>query len=217
MTILCPAEFADAVNFASRADAALEAAIFHCGDPEERRKLEEKRGQGVKTLLQCFGWRANADAMDNRSPDVLDSTIVRRPDGSERTIASLPSSDRPVRDTFVFSDWAPHSFFFREEWLDPFTRQRVELYDWCWYVFRGEMANKDVDSIPESDLPGLVGESVERTFDQEYVRRLDAVKGPPVAIRRVRHHRAGMCGGIIYHADYVDGERAGFGSWSTHT
>lgn len=217
MTILCPTEFADAVRFASQADAALEAAISNCKNPEERRKLEDKRGQGVRTLLQCFGWRAKADAMDTSNPNMLDSTVVRWPDGGERTFASLPESGRPVRDTFVFADWSKHSFFFREEWLDPCTRQRVELYDWCWYVFRGEMASKDVYSIPDCELPGLVGKSVVQTFDRAYAHSLVLKDGPPVVVRNVRKNRAGMCGGIIYHADYIDGERAGFGSWETHT
>lgn len=219
MTILCPAKFAEAVRFASQADAALEAAILHCGNAEERRKLEDKRGQGVRTLLQCFGWRASADDMDNRSPAMLGSTIVRQPDGSEQTFASLPASSRPVRDTFVFSDWAPHSFFFREEWLDPFTRQRVELYDWCWYVFR-ELSQAEADAIPEDELPFRVGDGVERSFSEAYAlaaRNEIAARGGAGYVRRAKQRRTGMCGGIIYHADYVDGERTGFGSWSTHT
>ena len=219
MTILCPAEFADAVRFASQADDALEAAIFHCGNAEERRKLEAKRGQGVKTLLQCFGWRANADAQDNRNPAMLDSTLVRWPDGREAAFASLPAADRPVRDTFVFADWARHSFFFREEWLDPVTRQRVELYDDCWYVFR-RLSPAEADAIPEDELPQRVGNDVERSFTEPYAR---AVQNKVMAcggtgyIRCVKQRRTGMCGGIIYHADYVDGKQAGFGSWSTHT
>ena len=219
MTILCPAEFADAVKFASQADDALEAAIFHCGNADERRKLEARRGQGVKTLLQCFGWRANADAQDNRNPAMLDSTLVRWPDGRESVLASLHAATRPVRDTFVFADWAPHSFFFREEWLDPVTRERVELYDDCWYVFR-KLSPTEADAIPENELPQHVGDDVERSFTEPYaraVRNKIKANGGIGYIRRVKQLRTGMCGGIIYHADYADGKQAGFGSWSTHT
>ncbi len=173
MTILCPAEFADAARFAAEADDALEAAILRCDDADERRKLENKRGQGVRTLLQCFGWRAYADAQDNSNPAMFGSTRVRWPDGRERMFSALSAGERPVRDTFVYTDMAPHSFFFREEWLDPVTRQRVELYSDCWYVFR-KLGQEEAEAIPEDELPHRVGDDVVRSFDEPY-----AITVPP--------------------------------------
>ena len=57
--------------------------------------------------------------------------------------------------------------------------------------------------------------SVTRTFCPEVLGKAVADKLTCVGTMR---RREGMCGGIIYHADYgLDGKPSPYGSWSTHT
>lgn len=216
MTILCPAEFAAATTFAVEADDALLAEIARTGDTERRSRL---KGQATKTLLACFGARARSDDIDNKNPNFPPDSEVRYADGRVRTIRDLGEYERPIRETFIFKDMAPHSFFFREEWLDPATRQRVELYDDCWYVF-AKLGQAEADAIPEDELPQRVGDDVKRSFTEPYaraVRNKIAASGGTGYIRRVKQRRTGMCGGIIWHAVWDGGQPAPYGSWSTHT
>lgn len=217
MTILCPAEFAEAVRFAAQADQALEAAIRREGDEKARRDLEERRGQGSRTLLACFGYRAASDDMDNKNPHFPGGSEVQFQDGERRTIYDLGSDRRPLRETFVFHDLAPHSFFFREEWIDPYTRQRVEIFDRCWYIFRDGTTQKQANDMDGSALEEAARDperKVERTYHSPDAEMAAADNIP---LREVMHRRVGMCGGIIYHSDWKDGERTNYGSWSTHT
>ena len=217
MTILCPAEFAEAVRFAAQADQALEAAIRREGDEKARRNLEERRGQGSRTLLACFGYRAASDDMDNKNPHLPSGSEVQFPDGKRRTIYELGSDRRPLRDTFVFHDLAPHSFFFREEWIDPYTRQRVEIFDRCWYVFRDGTTQVQANGMDASALEEAARDperKVERTYREDDMKAAALNHVPFVETMR---RRMGMCGGIIYHADWEDGQRTDYGSWSTHT
>lgn len=218
MTITCPEQFHAAVQFAINSDLMLDAAIrtAKLTEAPELRKLEEKRGQAARTLLACFGYRANADAIDNRSPFFPEGSEIRLQDGQTHTAHDW--KDRlPVRETFVFADMAQHSFFFREEWIDPYTRERVDVYDRCWYIFRDGRAQEVVDGFDESELPDMLGqEGVSRTFQADTAMK--AATQPDTAVREAMSRRPGLCGGIIYHADYLpSGERAPYGSWSTHT
>lgn len=216
MTILCPAEFYAATTFAVEADDALRAEIARTGDTEQRNKL---KGQATKTLLACFGERARSDDIDNKNPHFPPSSVVRYADGSMRTIRELGEYGRPIRETFIFKDIAPHSFFFREEWLDPNTRQRVEVFDRCWYIFRDgttqEAANKLSDEALEEALRKSDG-TVERTFSEDEITALTAEGGHVPYVGTMRR-RTGMCGGIIWHAAWDGGQPAAYGSWSTHT
>lgn len=212
MTITCPGEFYEAEQFADSADRALEAAIERADDAETRAKLEARRCQGTRTLMACFGYRANSDAQDNKHPYLPEDSEVHYENGTVRTILDC-GADKPVRETFIYTDMSPHSFFFREEWIDPVTRQRVEIHDRCWYVFL-ESSQDRVDRLTDAALENAVGEKVLRTYDGKWARE-SAARG--LACRDAMRRRVGMCGGIIYHADYVDGKQAGFGSWSTHT
>jgi len=219
MTIMCPAEFAAATTFAVRADDALLAAIYHAGDPELRRKLEARRGQATKTLLACLGARACADDADNKNPHFPPDSEVRYADGSVRTIQELGEYGRPVRETFIFKDMAPHSFFFREEWLDPNTRQRVEVFDRCWYIFRDGTTQEAANELSDEELEEAWQNSngaIERTFFEGRITTLTA-EGSHAPVVGTMRRRIGMCGGIIWHADWDGGQQAPYGSWSTHT
>lgn len=219
MTILCPAEFAAATTFAVEADDALLAEIFRTGDIERRSKLKERRGQATKTLLACFGARARSDDIDNKNPNFPPDSEVRYADGSVRTIRDLGEYGRPIRETFIFKDMAPHSFFFREEWLDPNTRQRVEVFDRCWYIFRDGTTQEAANELSDEELEEAVKNSegrVERTFFEGRITTLTA-EGSHAPVVGTMRRRIGMCGGIIWHADWDGGQPAAYGSWSTHT
>lgn len=219
MTILCPAEFADAARFASQADDALEATIFHCGNADERRKLEARRGQATKTLLACFGERARSDDIDNKNPNLPLGSEVRYADGSVRTIQDIGEYGRPIRETFIFKDMAPHSFFFREEWLDPNTRQRVEVFDRCWYIFGDGTTQEAANELSDEELEEVWRNSngrIERTFFEGRITTL-AAGGSHTPFVETMRRRIGVCGGIIWHADWDGGQPTAYGSWSTHT
>lgn len=219
MTILCPKEFHEAVQFAANADQMVEAAIriAQKNDSADLPKLLEKRGQATRTLLGCFGYRANADAVDNENPYFPDGSEVHfDQSGKVRTILDMKPK-LPVRETFIYKDWAPYSFFFSEEWLEPYTRCQVDIFDRCWYIFRDGRAQSVVDGFDESELDDLIpnNEGVRRTYNCEEAKKA-VTEG--VAVREVMRRRKGMCGGIIYHADYgPDGKRLDYGIWSTHT
>ena len=103
MTILCGDAFHEAARFAISADEALEAALHHAADETARARLTARRGQGARTLLSCFAWRANADALDNeaalKKPDTMfpDGTMAQC-DGKTVPVRALRGM--PVRDTF---------------------------------------------------------------------------------------------------------------------
>ena len=217
MTILCPAEFAEAVRFAAQADQALEAAIWHAKDKDARQALEAKRGQGTRTLLACFGHRAYSDDMDNKNPHLPDGSEVQFQDGERRTVYDLGNDRRPLRETFIYRDIAQHYFFFREEWIDPYTRQRVEIFDRCWYIFRDGTTQEQVNNMDGPALEEATRDQ-ERKVERTY-RSFDAeaAAADNIPLREVMRRRVGMCGGIIYHADWRDGQRTDYGSWSTHT
>lgn len=216
MTILCPDRFYEAVRFALAADEALECAIVTEADKRRRDDLSRKRGQATQTLLACFASRANSDDIDTKNPYFPDGSEVHMMDGRIATVKSFGPS-RLIRDTFIYNDFAPHSFFFREEWLDRDTRQRVEIYDKCWYVFRDGRTQDEADDIDwaalEPEMEASNGK-IQRIFHEEEAKRL---QDEGVPIRDAMQLRRGMCGGIIYHADYDGDERAAWGSWSTHT
>ena len=219
MTIMCPAEFAAAATFAAEADDALLAEIFRTGDIERRNKLKARRGQATRTLLACLGARARSDDADNKDPHFPPESEVRYADGSVRTIRDLGEYGRPVRETFIFRDMAPHSFFFREEWLDPNTRQRVEVFDRCWYIFRDGTTQEAANALSDEDLDKAVRNSkgrVERTYFEGNITALTA-EGVHAPVVETMRRRIGMCGGIIWHADWDGSQPAMYGSWSTHT
>lgn len=215
MTILCPAEFAEAAQFAAQADDALEATLFSTGDVELRKQLVQKRGQGTKTLLACFMRLAQSDATDNSDPHFPEDSEVAFPDGKRYTIAALGKYRLPLRETFVYRDFAPHSFFFKEEWLDRDTRQPVTMYDRCWYIFNDGMTQAAADAMDTNWLDQAVRDGLAtRTFFADAAKAAFAKK----AVRETMCRRQGMCGGVIYHANYgIDGRAMPYGSWSTHT
>ena len=216
MTILCPAEFYAAVQFAEEAEDALRAEISRTGDSEKRDKL---KGQAAKTLLACFGERARSDDIDNKNPHLPPGSEVRYADGSVRKIRDLGEYGRPIRETFIFKDIAPHSFFFREEWLDPNTRQQVEVFDRCWYIFRDGTTQEAANEMSDEELEEAWRNSdgaIERTFLEDEITALTAEGGHVPYVGTMRK-RIGMCGGIIWHAAFDGGQQAAYGSWSTHT
>ena len=216
MTILCPDRFYEAVRFALAADEALECAIVTETDKRRRDDLSRKRGQATQTLLACLASRANSDDIDTKNPYFPDGSEVHMRDGSIVSVKSFGPS-RLMRETFIGSDFAPHSFFFREEWIDIETRLRVEIYDKCWYVFRDGRTQDEADDIDwaalEPEMEASNGK-IQRIFNEEDAKRL---QDEGVPIRDAMQLRRGMCGGIIYHADYDGDKRAAWGSWSTHT
>ena len=216
MTILCPAEFAEAAQFAAQADDALEATISVTGDVKLRRQLEQRRGQGTRTLLACLGNLARSDDMDNRDPHFPEGSEIAFPDGRRYTIAAFGKYRLPLRETFVCRDLALHSFFFREEWLDRDTRQPVTVYDRCWYIFDDGRTQAVADALDADELDQAVREGrATRTF---FVDEASKAAFAKKAMRETMRRRQGLCGGVIYHADYgADGKVMPYGSWSTHT
>jgi hypothetical protein len=216
MTILCSAEFAEAAQFAAQADDALEATILSTGDVKRRKELEQKRGQGVKTLLACFMNLARSDAIYNNDPHFPGDSEVEFLDGRRYTIASLGKYRLPLREVFVYHDLAPHSFFFKEDWLDRDTRQPVTVYDRCWYIFNDGTTQAAADAMAADELDRAVREELAtRTFFADEMTKAAFAKK---VVRETLRHRQGMCGGVIYHADYgIDGKAMPYGSWSTHT
>lgn len=219
MTILCPRRFHESVQHAIDADIILERMTYKETDALKAKKLAARKGQAVKTLLQCFGYRANSDYIDNRDPVFPEGTEIRYADGTTRTAHDIGKDNLPVVETFVFDDMAPYSFFFREDYIDRFTRQRVDVYDRCWYLFPSSF-DKDViermsDDAMENQL-AVDAAGVRRFFRQEAVET-EMAKDPSLIVREAMKRRIGMCGGIIYHADYEDGKMMPYGSYSTHT
>ena len=215
MTILCPGEFHAAAVFAKEADSRLDALMASTDDDQLRKSLAGKVGQGMRTLLECFAWRAYADECDNKAPYLPDRSEVHYKDGRVCAIHDLGADRLPVRETFITADMAPHSFFFRELLVDPVTREQVDVHDRCWYLFSDGRTQADIDAIPEDKLPEeLHRPGVVRTYCTEEAERA-ARKGVPH--REVMRRREGLCGGIIFHQDYISGAPSAFGSWSTHT
>lgn len=215
MTITCPKEFNDAVQHALCADSALAAEIARRGDtPPEH---EHEQGQAVRTLLTCFGYRANSDALSNADQTFLRNALVETSGGRLEPVVDMPRHMWPIQETFIYSDMAQYSFFFEERYINPSSREDVKVYDNCWYMFSNGMSQADVDRIPAQYLLGMLGEGVSRTFLRDYAEQFKSDTDGGV-VRMVPVMRRGMCGGIIYHADIgADGTRKPYGSWSTHT
>ena len=220
MTILCPAEFAEAVEFAAAADDALEAAIATADDEKRRQELESKRGQGMRSLLRCIGRRAASDAQDNAKPYFPDDSEIVYPDADgvnsvRRKVSSFMGYGLPIRETFISADFAAFSFFFEETWMDPITRQRVSVMDKCWYIFRDGTPMEEIEEMNEEELDEAANsEGVVRTYARDDAKKAMADGYPVLEGMRARK---GMCGGIIYHADCSKEVAAPYGSWSTHT
>ena len=220
MTILCPKEFHEAVDFAVEADFALDAAIRTATAEKERSKLEENRGKGTRSLLRCFGWRANSDRLSIESDIVPVGSEIEYEDGRRIRVSKDTVKDiQPIQETFIYSDFAPYSFFFREELIDPRTRKIVKVYDRAWYVIdtrKSDIADAEIDAMDEEQLNRLLDNDwCTRTYWSESAEKAE-LAGKKV--REVMQRRTMMCGGIIYHADYdKSGNRLGYGSWSTHT
>lgn len=217
MTILCPQEFYEATEFARNIEEILSTAIFHAKDENTRKELEKKRGLAMRSLMSCFGSRAFSDARDTECPYFPDGSEIHFADGSVSTVLDCKAAGKSlVRDTFIYSDFCPHSFFFREEWLDRDTREVVYIYDRCWYLFKDGRTQYDVDRLEEGTLKDIVNleKEISRVFSAEEAEKATR-DGTPVREAMIR--RGGMCGGIIFHYDYVNGKRAEWGSWSTHT
>jgi hypothetical protein len=92
----------------------------------------------------------------------------------------------------------------------------VYIYDRCWYLFKDGRTQYDVDRLEEETLKDIVNleKGISRVFSAEEAEKASR-DGTPVREAMIR--RGGMCGGIIFHYDYVNGKRADWGSWSTHT
>lgn len=218
MLITCPKEFYEAVQFAKQADELLEAAISETRDEATRLRLADKRGQAVRTLMECFAWRANSDALDNANPHLPDSSEVVYPGGSARPVSDCRAFRcLPVVETVICPDFSRHSFFFRERWIDLPSRQEVEIRDRCWYVFRDGTTQKTADGMSEDELEALLPGSRETASVTFWQEDADKAKAEGAAVRQAMKRRHMLNGGIIFHEDHVDGKKTGYGSWSTHT
>lgn len=225
MTILCQKEFGEACAFAAQADMAYAESIAHVDTRSAMgAKMASRRGSAATSLLHCIGCLSRWDADYNENPDFskylpAESEIVYQT-GLRRKVGDSPDKSwLPRRETFLYSDMAPHSFFFREDWIDPVTRQTVFVMDHLHYCFASPHSrglNQDaIDALSPDDLrmKSLNREcQVVLTTDEAEVR-----KAAGDLVRHIERQRRGMCGGIIYHADYVNGERAPYGAWQIHT
>lgn len=220
MTIICQKEFADACEFAAAADRMLESEIELETDDAKDGKLAEKRGQACRSLLHCLGCLAKWDAEHNDlglDDNFRPNTKIVRQDGIALKVGENPPAHLlPRKETFVFTDIAPHSFFFREMLVDPYTRQPVRVFDQLYYVFMDVkskgLTQEDVDELTDDDLriKTMNGECILRWTEPK-----DVMTG--ILVRHIEKERRGLCGGVIWHPDYVDGKSAPYGHWSIHT
>lgn len=219
MTIRCNKEFADACAFADSADAALEAAIACAKDENEAEKLRQCRGKAKSTLLHCIGTLAKWDSDYNeggRRGQFRSGTSVTYVGGITKITDEMADCRLPVRETFLYYDMSPHSFFFREVWVDPDTYDPVEIREELHY-------SGDGSKIDQAKLDSLSGEELLHMFmngDLFLLKsrdELDNRKKNGCCTRTVIRRRNGLCGGIIYHPVYADGKAMPYGSWSIHT
>lgn len=225
MTILCHKEFAETCRFAAEVDIAYLKAQTVLNPVELRDQMEAGRQMGSRSLLFCLGLLALYDNQYNENPmyaqNFRPETYVVGRDGLKRTVGKEPNVDAlPRRETFLFVDIAPHSFFFREEFIDPLTRQVVTVVDQVYYVFRDpksrglDQAAIDVLSQDDLHLKALNRECEVFYSLEDASKAMDAGNS---ILRHIERERHGMCGGVIYHPDYKDGNKAPYGRWSTHT
>lgn len=216
MTICCPERLDEAVRKACAVDDIVDALIITEKDKAKKVKFEHQRGKACRSLLQCLAARAFSDAQDNKTPRFSDNTDIVYANGHRIRAGFLRPGDLPVRETVLFDDIVQHSFFFREIYRDPRSHEVVEVYDRCWYIFPEGIKQEDADAIAVEDLPGLLNNLAEyrRTFDPD---EADSARRDGRAVRNATLHRQGMCGGIIFHPNYLEGKPDGTGYWSTHT
>lgn len=221
MRILCPEQFHEACLFALQSDEARDAEIARAEvghaelDTKTLADLRMARGLSIRSLLSCFGARANSERLNNKDLWLPDTSVILMQDGRRTTPGEM--RDTLVSETVISADYSPHSFFFREAWFFRSSREEVEIHDKVWYVFDPSVPSLAVDAL--SDGPSNEQLDAYRrdnpTLCHKFFRPGDELPGGRVVTRSQR--RIGMCGGIVYHPDWIGGKRAEFGSWSTHT
>ena len=207
MTILCPAELDSAVRFAEETDRKAEKLAMDGVSPDW------KRGRAVATLMRCIADRAAAEASANANLRFMPGSVVE--DDSEcRKAADMHGSALPVVEVRIAADFAEHSFFFYEDWIDPMTRRQVHVLDPLWYVFDKPVA-ADVSRMSEEDLESAMFRGVcSPTFDETVAEK---ARAGGREVRKIMRRRRGLSGGLVCHADYDDGKPTGLCYWSTHT
>ncbi len=207
MTILCPAELDEAVGFAEKVDKEAEKAALLGNAPDW------KRGRAVGTLMRCIADRAAAEAAENANRRFMPGSVVET-DVDCRKASDMPDGALPTMEVRIASDFAAHSFFFYEDWVDPLTRRQVRVLDPVWYVFDKPVA-ADVQKMSEDELESAVLRGAcSPTFDEAAAEKAEA-DGRDV--RKVMRRRRGITGGIICHEEHENGRPTGLCYWSTHT
>ena len=223
MTIVCTAQFAEACAFAASVDAAYAAAIDTSGGESDGALRGMYCGKASSSLLRCIGSLSRCDAEYNRDSNYLAKfpagTVIAYDDGRSFTVSQTTLvDDLPAKETFLYSETVEHSFFFVEGWISRRTRQPVTVTDNLSFWFCPEQVKRiGLDRIrvmPYDELYRLALSGECRLL----------VKGEDIPsdrshgfVRRVQRMRRGVCGGIIFHRDYVDGKQTNHGSWSIHT
>lgn len=220
MTILCPDKFAEACSFAASIDLNYESAIDTVDEETKAKLMKSHKLSAARSLLYAFAARATDDARYNDKQLFPPNTLIIGEDGITRKVGENPEKWRlPIQETFIYADPAPHSFFFREEFMDPDTRRIVRVVDTVWYARMNPEADGITPELFASEHNDILRDLVFEgkcvsSWDFEEIKKLQ----PDMRfVRKVQRERRGMCGGIIYHPDYMDGQQTGYGSWSTHT
>lgn len=226
MTILCAREFGEACAFAQTADLAYEEAIARAPNGNAADQMKKRSAMGTRSLLNCLGCLSRWDEDYNENPDFAkhfpaESEIVYQT-GLRRKVGESPDKSwLPRQETFIYSDMAPHSFFFREDWIDPVTRQAVFVMDHLHYCFTSPHSRGlNQDSIDALSPDDLRMKALNRECQVVWTtREAEARKAAGDLVRHIERQRRGMCGGIIYHPDYLQGigKQAPYGSWQIHT
>ena len=223
MRILCPERFHDACVFAEQSDAAraAEIAAAEAGmtkiEPNTLASMRRSRGSSVRSLLQCFSARANSERLNTKDLWLPDTSFVIRMSVKSTPVPAV--KDRLVSETLITGDMSPHSFFFRETWFDRLSGDEVEIHDKVWYVFDKSVPQEKINELCKD--PTVESLDAFRRDEPSLCRKFFRRDGEQFSmdahtVDRVQR-RVGMCGGIIYHPDWVGGKQTAFGSWSTHT
>lgn len=206
MTILCPAELAAAARFAEETDDRAARMALDGLVPDS------KRGRAATTLLECIAARAAAEAAANAERRFSGGTMVET-DSVCCGVPTMCDAELPRLEVRIAADFAQHSFFFYEDWVNPRTGMQVRVLDPVWYVFDGPA--EDVSKMTDDQLEAaMLAGRCHPAFDEG-----TAVKAEEAGhvVRRVMRRRRGLTGGLICHEECESGRPTGLFYWSTHT
>lgn len=215
MTIKCPEEFEAAMAKAAEDDERVlskyNRLVFDDAEPEAVNEVRNCIGAASRSLLRCLGSISGWDARGKERVFSESAVIVEC--GDERKVGHR---DKPVVEVILCRDSSmPHSFYFREQWMDENTLKPLEVGDIRFFAFDGDVPVDEVDRMGADTMfhKYLNGECV-LVGDYDAAERY---KSEGWTVRRKVIMRRGIIGGIIYHPTYFKGDKMSYGTWSIHT